>query len=93
MGYKVISLILLSCFMLILPLGCSQQAKTDEYYINEWVKQTYGLDAKVTITAQLNSSITDVNLYRGVISTAGKELDGIFYFNTKDKSVNFSEIQ
>jgi hypothetical protein len=41
----------------------------------------------------LNSSITDVNLYRGVISTAGKELDGIIYFNTKDKSVNFSEIQ
>ena len=93
MGYKVVSLILLVCFMLILPLGGSQQEKAEEYYISEWVKKTYGQDARVTITAQLNSSFADINLYRGVISTANGEMDGIFYFNTKDKSVNFSEIQ
>lgn len=93
MGSKVISLILLLCVALLLPFGCSQRVSTDEYYIKEWVRKTFGSDAEVTITAQLQSSFADVNLYRGVILKGDKKIDGIFYFNTKDKTVNFSEIQ
>ena len=93
MGNKIVSLILLICFVLILSSGCSQKNKTDEDYIREWVQKKFGSDAKVIITTQLQSSFADTNLYRGVISKENKEIDGIFYFNKKDKTVNFSEIQ
>lgn len=79
--------------MISLPFGCAQKVKTDEDYIKEWVQKTYGLQATVTITAQLQSSLPKINLYRGVITVEGKDMDGIFSVNTEDKTVNFSQIQ
>jgi len=93
MGSKVISLILLFLLMISLPFGCAQKVKTDEDYIKEWVQKTYGLQATVTITAQLQSSLPKINLYRGVITVEGKDMDGIFSVNTEDKTVNFFQIQ
>jgi len=93
MGSKVVSLILLFLLMISLPFGCAQKVKTDEDYIKEWVQKTYGLQATVTITAQLQSSLPKINLYRGVITVEGKDMDGIFSVNTEDKTVNFSQIQ
>lgn len=93
MGSKVISLILLFLLMISLPFGCAQKVKTDEDYIKEWAQKTYGNQAIVTITAKLQSTIQGINLYRGVITVDGENMDGIFSIEIESKTVSFSQIQ
>ena len=94
MGKRKTAVIFLLIFICILCITCtSNKIKTDEDYITDWVKRTYGSASTVSITSTVDSSLSDRIVYRGYIVNGDKKLEGIFFYNETNHEVAFTEIK
>jgi hypothetical protein len=89
-------------FSMILISGCTKKTleKNNQMILDNWVKKeyskegilTYGVAAKIVISAPLTISFPDIEAYRGTITSKEKQWDGIFFINKKDQSVEFMDV-
>jgi hypothetical protein len=89
---KVITFLLLFLICFAFAACSANKTKTDDSYINDWVKKAYGVNAKAGITATMDSSLKDRTIYRGYIVNGTQRLEGLFFFNPLNKTVTFTEI-
>jgi len=94
MGKRKTALIFLLTIICLVCITCAtKQVKTNEDYVADWVKNTYGSSSSVSITSTVDSSLSDRIIYRGYIINGDKKLDGLFFFNPTNHAVTFTEIK
>jgi len=93
MGKRKTVVVFLLIILCILCITCkTNKVKTDEDYITEWVKKTYGSASTVSITSTVDSSLSDRIVYRGYIVSGDKKLEGIFFYNPTNHEAAFTVI-
>ena len=73
--------------------GCIKKTEgANLLLIESWVKKNYSIEAKITLSRPLEVSFPGITAYRGSINWEGKQLDGIFFLNKKDQSIQFYDV-